>query len=237
MMRKLSLLAGVAGLVLGTGVASSGAATAPSGAAYTARLMPVPHDAATATRIYGGVNGTNASGVAYVIRHGNQIRVVLVARGLSPNLPHAMHIHGDVNGNNVCPGLDSDANHDGVVDTLEGVPDYGGIDVSLTKTGGTSGGLLPDGLALDRFPVANRGGVVVYQRTITVSDDVAAHLGNLHIVVHGADLNGDGHYDGPLSSLNAALPPGANVPLEAELPVACGTLSPIGASSSASGSM
>ncbi|MGI9033825.1 MAG: hypothetical protein ACR2HY_09170 [Acidimicrobiales bacterium] len=140
-----------------------------------------------------------------------------------------MHIHGDSNKDNVCPGLDSDANHDGVIDTLEGMPHYGGIDASFTTSGGTAGGPLPDGLALDRFPVANRGGVVVYQRTITVSDEVANDDGRLHVVVHGADLNGDGQYDGALSSLNTLLPPGANVPLEAELPVACGTLSPLGA--------
>jgi hypothetical protein len=44
----------------------------------------------------------------------------------------------------------------------------------------------------------------------------------MHIVVHGNDLNGNGAYDGPSSSLSALI--GAQVPLEAELPVACGPI-------------
>ena len=54
--------------------------------------------------------------------------------------------------------------------------------------------------------------------------EVADNLGRLHIVVHGADLNGNGVYDfGPGTSTLSSLA-GAPVPLEAELPVACGTI-------------
>ena len=40
----------------------------------------------------------------------------------------------------------------------------------------------------------------------------------MHIVVHGHDLDGSGAYDGPEGYL------GAGVPLEAELPMACGEI-------------
>ena len=43
-------------------------------------------------------------------------------------------------------------------------------------------------------------------------------LENLHIVIHGEDLNNSGEYDGRISTL------GVGIPLEAELPVACGTI-------------
>ncbi len=100
--------------------------------------------------------------------------------------------------------------------------DYGPILVSSTTSGGTGGNLLPDGLDLSRFPVANRAGLVTYHRTFTIPISVAERLGELHVVVHGSDLNGNGAYDGEASSLSALV--GAPVPLEAELPVACGPL-------------
>jgi hypothetical protein len=133
-----------------------------------------------------------------------------------------MHIHGRAQAAAECPGAGRDANADGLVDTLEGLVDYGPILVSFTTSGATGGNLLPDGLDLSRFPVANRAGLVTYSRTFSIPMSVAERLGQLHIVVHGADLNGNGTYDGVASSLSAVV--GATVPLEAELPVACGPI-------------
>lgn len=70
--------------------------------------------------------------------------------------------------------------------------------------------------------MADTGGFVTYRRTIDVPADVARTLDNHHIVIHGHDLDGNGVHDGPLSSLSGVV--GADVPLEAELPVACGPL-------------
>ena len=91
------------------------------------------------------------------------------------------------------------------IDTLDGIPDYGPIQVSFTTTGDTGGNLLPDGLDLSRFPVAGRSGVVSDQRTIAVPDNVAQRLADMHVVVHGHDLNGNGSYDGALSSLSSVI--------------------------------
>ena len=184
--------------------------------AFRANLAPVPHDPAADA-------GSNVTGRATLVRQGTQVRTILSARGLSPNLPHAMHIHGELEARNECPSLAADKAGDGLIDTVDGLPDYGPIDVSLTTSGGTGAGF-DDALALDRFPVAGRSGALTYHRSIEVPSELAANLGSLHIVVHGADLNGNGVYDfGPGTSSLSQLA-GAPVPLEAELPVACGTI-------------
>lgn len=180
-------------------------------------------------------NNPPAHGFATLIRHGDSVRVLLVAFGLSPDLPHVMHIHGREQAANECPGIEADANGDGLVDTVEGVPAYGPIQTTFTTSGGTSGAFGPDSLDLGRAPMANRAGVVVYQRTLPVRDTVAPgevgipraiadHLADFHIVMHGADLNENGSYDfGPGTSTLSAIV-GAPVPLEAELPVGCGRI-------------
>ncbi len=197
------------------------AAATPSGAdvprrvgSFGAALAPVPHDD-------GADSGSEASGHASLVLVDDQLRAFLFARGLSPNLPHAMHIHGHDEAVAECPSM-ARAGDDGLIDTVEGLPDYGPIQVSFTTTGATGGNLLPDGLDLSRFPVADQFGFVAYQRTFTIPDNIAERLGDMHIVVHGHDLNGNGTYDGPSSSLSDLV--GAPVPLEAELPVACGPL-------------
>lgn len=209
-MRTSLLLVPMAGLLM-FGPIGSGVAQTPSSevGVFRADLAPV-------------ADNPGASGVAYLVQRGDRLTGVIYARGLSPNLPHAMHIHGLEQAAAECPGIERDANGDGLVDTLEGIVDYGPIQVSFTTSGGTGGNLLPDGLDLARFPVANRAGLITYSRTFSIPVAVAERLGELHIVVHGADLNGNGTYDGAPSSLSALV--GADVPLEAELPVACGPI-------------
>jgi hypothetical protein len=72
--------------------------------------------------------------------------------------------------------------------------------------------------------VADENGKLRYKRTIAIPSEFIDALDDLHIVVHGADLNGNGAYDfdAGTSSLSGLV--GAPVPLEAELPVACGTI-------------
>ena len=209
-MRKSLLLVPMAGLLMFGPIGSGVAQTAPSEVGvFRADLVPV-------------ADNPGATGMAYLVRRGDQLTGVIYARGLSANLPHAMHIHGLEEAVAECPGIERDANADGLVDTIEGIVDYGPILVSFTTSGGTGGNLLPDGLDLARFPVANRAGFVTYSRTFSIPVAVADRLGDLHIVVHGHDLNGNGTYDGESSSLSALV--GAEVPLEAELPVACGPI-------------
>jgi hypothetical protein len=177
---------------------------------FDAQLQPVPHDPAAD-------NGSNVSGSVKLLRRAdNEVMVKLRASGLDA-LPHAIHIHGKEAAAELatCPGADrrDDLVDDGLIETVEGLPDYGGILVSFTRFGDTSPA---SALALDRFPLADPSGQLDYQRTIPVPAQVASRLDEKHIVIHGEDLNNDGSYGGRTTALGA--------PLEAELPVACGEI-------------
>lgn len=179
---------------------------------HDAALNAVPHDPSADS-------GSNVTGKAKLFLRGeNNLAVNLKARGLSPNLPHAVHIHGkDAPEVANCPGADrrDDIVADGLIETVEGLDDYGPVQVSFTTRGDTSSDSL---LALERFPVAKGNGRLGYQRSFKIPTDVAQRLEDHHIVIHGEDLDGDGAYGGRTTALGA--------PLEAELPVACGELSP-----------
>jgi hypothetical protein len=161
------------------------------------------------------LNDSGAKGIARLSLDGTELTTKINSRGLSENLPHAQHIHGEDQAKNECPPATADEDGDSLVSTLEGLPFYGPIRVSFTTEGDTSPN---SGLALDRFPVANPGGSFRYNETLDIPTEVAANLDEFHIVQHGVDLNGNGVYDGPVSDLG--------VPLEAELPATCGSISP-----------
>lgn len=211
----LATLAGVA-LVFGTaGAASAGHDDNPSAkvASYTYSLDSIqPSD----------VPGGQATGTTRVKALPNgKLQVTVEAWGLSPNLPHAMHLHG-VPGeatDMACPGPGA-AGPDGVVSVVDGVPFYGGILTSLTSTGDVSPS---SALALDRYAVADANGYLYYQRTLT-SPAGYADAGTVQVIVHGIDFDGNGQYafnaDDPFSSRSSSL--GAGIPLEATVPVLCG---------------
>jgi hypothetical protein len=180
--------------------------TAAGPDAFSAKLSPVPHKASAD-------GGSNVTGSASLRLLTTNVQVKLTARGLSPNLPHLAHIHGDLQAQNECPTIKADTDKNGLIDTLEGLPAYGPVLVTFSTDGTTSPSVAFDPTVA---PVADASGNLVYERSIKVSDDIRSSLGDLHIVVHGLDLNGNGVYDGPISS--------AGVALELELPVACGTI-------------
>jgi hypothetical protein len=207
----LALVAAAAMLVPAAG--ASGA----SGGNFSATLQPIPHN-----HIADG--GSDVHGHASLKLTGRTLQVDLTASGLTPNEPHAMHIHGLLDHVNECPTASADVNTgdpidpatsqiagtpDGLISLSEGAPFYGPIDVSFTQTGDTSAA---SGLALERFVSADSAGNLSYHRSIIVPKDVAKNLTKLHIVLHGADLPGDAD-ESSLSSL-----------FEATLPVACGNI-------------
>ena len=150
-----------------------------------------------------------------------KLRVIVEASGLSPNLPHAMHLHGvpGATADLGCPGP-AQAGDDGVVTVLDGVPFYGGILTSLTSTGDVSPA---SALALDRFAVADENGDLYYERTFT---DVPGYTdaGTVQVIVHGIDFDRNGMYafnpEDPFASRSSSL--SAAIPLEATVPVLCG---------------
>jgi hypothetical protein len=211
MFRKVTsaLAVGAASTIAVAGLATAGHDDGNVRQHHKAALKAVPHDPQAD-------HGSNVRGSANVMRQGDRIRVRLAARGLSPTLPHAVHIHGKNAGELAfCPGANrrADLVDDGLIETVEGVPDYGPVQVSFTTRGDTSERSL---LALDRFPVASRTGRLTYKRNFSIPTAVAQRLEEKHIVIHGDDLDRDGQYGGRTTALGA--------PLEAELPVACGEL-------------
>lgn len=159
------------------------------------------------------------SGRIEVAEDGTTMTITLDAEGLT-DLPHAMHLHGIVEGDEVrassCPTAELDADGDGVVNTAEGVPAYGTVQFSLTTTGDTS----PDSaLAVDRFPA---GTSITYSRAgIPIPDTLQGNLDKVHFVIHGVDEDGNGELTSDQeerSSLDESLP------REATLPALCGTL-------------
>ena len=167
------------------------------------------------------LNNSGASGTANLALEGDQLTTDITSQGLAPNLPHAQHIHGLEQAISECPTILNDQNGDNLVNTTEGEPSYGPILTSFTTEGDTSPA---SGLAVDRFPVANEDGTLMYDRTFDVPSNVAERLGEFAIVQHGVDLNGNGVYDeeaaGP-SDLDPSLPQ------EATIPANCGRILPV----------
>lgn len=215
-MRNRALFTALAGAALLPALAAPALATGShsderwDAESYQAHLEPVPHHPRADS-------GSDVSGHAKVVEVDGKLKVEVTAYGLSPLLPHLMHIHGDLEAKNECPGKEFRAGgvDDRLIETADGLPAYGPILVTFSTEDDTSA---ESGLALDRAPVADEEGTLHYQRVLLdVPADVRDGLDDLHIVIHGEDLDDDGMYDPtPITALEA--------PLEAELPVACGEL-------------
>jgi hypothetical protein len=169
------------------------------------------------------LNRSGAEGTAFIKKDGRQLTTRIHTEGMAPNLPHAQHIHGMAQAISECPTLRAaDDNNDGLLNTVEGVPFYGPIAVSLTTRGDTSPA---SGLAVNRFPVANEGGSLQYARTFAIPSKVARNLGDFAIVQHGVDLNGNGKYDFRAAGKSELDP---SLPQEATIPANCGVINPVG---------
>ena len=168
------------------------------------------------------LNRSGAHGHAVLQKDGRMLDTKIVTTNMAPGLPHAQHIHGMAQAISECPTLAADTNGDRLINTAEGLPSYGPIQVSLTTRGDTSPA---SALAVNRFPVANSAGLLRYERDFSVSRKVARNLGKFAIVQHGVDLNHNGRYDfrsaGP-SELDPSLPQ------EATIPANCGVIDRVG---------
>jgi Cu/Zn superoxide dismutase len=175
-------------------------AVAGSGVEYHAALDAVPHDPTADL-------GSNVTGSADLTRVDGTLHVEIHATGLTPNIPHLMHIHGVLKARNECPPSSADTNGDGLISIGEGLPFYGPVNVSLTTSGDTSAA---SGGDLSRMVIADANGEINYDRSFRIPRDVAAKLGKLAIVVHGLD------------GLDSAA--GYSSPMEVTIPVACGAI-------------
>ena len=190
----------------------------------------------TLTATLSELNGSGASGTATAIVRNQKIQHIEVhAEGLTPDAPHAQHIHYGNQALNECPTLLlNDDNGDGRVNTVEGLPAYGPVVVSLTTTGDTTPASL---LAVDRYPVA-QGGVYNYSRDNIEFTDVAGtgyaggggtakqiadsiREGEGVVVIHGLDYDADDAYSFSAEGASELDPA---FPAEATDPAACGVL-------------
>ena len=164
------------------------------------------------------LNDSGITGSATVeVNDDGTVTVSLDSNGFTGTNPHAQHLH--IGGEGQCPDMGA-AGDDGILDTAEGIPAYGEVKVALTTEGDVSA---ESALAVERFPAADDGGAVTYERTFELPSGVTADdVSNAVVVQHGfAGMGGDpAAYDGDMkSALDETLP------LEATIPVACGALS------------
>ncbi|WP_427004446.1 hypothetical protein [Pseudarthrobacter sp. H2] len=182
------------------------------------------------------LNGSGASGTATAVVSNQTIKHIEVhARGLTPDAPHAQHIHFGKQAENECPTLKLDTNKDGRLTTLEGVPAYGPVVVSLNTTGDTTPASFLD---VTRFPVSKDGKYNYSRNNIDFTDVAGAGrhggLGTAKqiadairdgkgvLVIHGQDYDGNGKYS--FSSPQGASELNPNLPAEATDPAVCGVL-------------
>ena len=183
------------------------------------------------------LNGSGAYGTATAVIRNQKIEHIEVhASGLTPDAPHAQHVHYGNQALNECPTLAQDANGDGRLNTVEGVPAYGPVVVSLTATGDTTPASV---LAVTRFPVSEDGGYAFSRDNIHITKvagtgysgpdgrgtakEIADSIreGEGVVVIHGIDYNGNGMYDFSDEGASELDP---NLPAEATDPTACGVL-------------
>lgn len=184
------------------------------------------------------LNGSGASGSATLVVRNQKIKHIEVhAEGLTPDAPHAQHIHYGEQALNECPTLALDANGDGRLNTVEGVPAYGPVVVSLNTTGDTTPGSFLD---VSRFPVAWNGSYHYSRDNIEFTDVAgtgypgadgtgtakqiadAIRAGEGVLVIHGVDYDGNGMYN--FSDPEGASELDPNLPAEATDPAVCGLL-------------
>lgn len=171
------------------------------------------------TTVMTPLNNSGVSGTGWAKFRGNKVDVHFDAHGLVKDSPHAVHIHYGEEALNECPTLALDSNKDGRLSTVEGVPAYGPVVISLTTSGDTSP---KSTLAVSRYGTAPGGVLSYHRRAIQADTDLVKELrkGEGVIVIHGVDYNGNGIYDADagMSELDPTLP------REATDPAACGVL-------------
>jgi hypothetical protein len=163
--RALALATPLVTMALFAAPASAGGQQMERGE-VAAHLAPVPG------------NGVEGGGYAQVEfdGHGQISAFELQAHGLLADAPHAAHLHYGEQARHECPGLGDDTNYDGHLNTTEGAPAYGPVQVSLTTSGDTTPASV---LAIDRYDTATHG-TIAYEREehIATSAEVAAAIAN-----------------------------------------------------------
>lgn len=147
-------------------------------------------------------------GIANLRVRNDKLTVQVNANGLQPGMLHPQHIHAAGS----CPSPSADANNDGFIDVVEGVPSYGGIFVPLDAD-------LADLSFQTSFPnPSNKAGAITYKESVSVSELESAagedlNLEGRHLVIHGVSAETD---------LPETVQSLGGLPANLTLPIACG---------------
>ncbi len=156
------------------------------------------------------LNNSGISGNVFAIRNGDELTVTVIAEGTAAGQTHAQHIHGlfDENGapvNSQTPSVFDDADSDGFIEVLEGVPAYGDIILPLVAPSATGD-----------FPVSDASGDLFFSYTYDLNNsdaffsDVTGNdydgedltpLTLREFVIHGLNIP-DGYGDGTEGEVN-----------------------------------
>lgn len=187
MIRSALSLTATTALALGVLAAPASAAPpADRGGDRAAQVHRVQLDA---------LNDSGVSGTVTLVQRGDQLRVVVNAKGLTPGVEHPQHIHGLADDAAVCPSPEA-------ADDLEGSPEYASEPDELISL--AEGAPLYGGILVPFDPtLATASGVLSYTDTFALDSEDLLDLSDEVVVLHGAVV--DGEY-------------------QATLPVACGDI-------------
>ena len=152
------LAAASASVMLGSALLAASPASATDRAAGNGYGSKTVHTYAKLRAL----NKSGMTGKAHVTAKGTNLNVQYSAYNLLKKAPHAVHIHYGEQARHECPTLRDDTNGDNRLTTLEGVPAYGPVAVSLTTAGDTSP---TSALAVDRYSTALKGKIHYHRKT------------------------------------------------------------------------
>lgn len=188
------------------------------------------------------LNNSGVHGFADITLMGRELTVKVRASGMTPNMTHAQHIHGQSSdmGAAECPTAAQDLNNDNFISVTEGAPTYGPIKLSLTNPQTPFGpnDTVLNGVKLftdfagkpapENFPKADANGNLSFSNTYTFdTNDAAAKaafetlnpLTDQEVVLHGAMAP---------SGVETLAGGGATMAYDGLLPVACARITAVG---------
>ena len=184
-----------------------------SGSGSDASTLQAGQYRAILKNINGNVAGNNTYGTAVINFSGEEMEVKLNVADSHANVSHLQQIYSGGN----CPGMEADANADGVVDAMEGERFYGNAVMALDKD------LTSQDPVGSTYPRANGAGNYSYSTKANlpaVKESLAGSsfgLSGRSFVIHGVRAG----------SIPATAAAQGELSAEASLPIACGMIVPI----------
>ncbi len=188
------------------------------------------------------LNNSGVHGRADIILDGRELTVTVRARGMTPDMIHPQHIHGQKSdvGAAECPTAAQDTNMDNFISVTEGAPKYGPIKLNLTNPQTPFGpnATVLNGVklftdfagvpSLQNFPKADANGNLYFTNTYLFDTTNAAAnaafetlnpLTDQEVVLHGAVAPKD---------VETSAGGGTTMAYDALLPVACARITAVG---------